>query len=267
MTHLLWLLLLEQLVMNRTVFQLMEMEREDAVEEHRFYVEQAKNRLLSQFVNISAEADQAEQELWDASGRSFNPDFDDECSLAEAVRDHGVAFYQLLTEMRDRTRLSVVAGMYHHWDKRFRRFLVREMRWCGLVPGEHTRRALWKVDSARLEQFLLALGLDIRAFPRFDRLDAMRLVVNVFKHGEGKSLDDLRQLYPEFVPFSSPIAPRFLDDTDMVVTDAHVEEFAGSIEAFWRALPKELHVEDGIDLDVPDEIAKGHRKDMEALVR
>jgi hypothetical protein len=242
-------------------------EREDAVAEHRFYVEQAKNRLLSQFGNISAEADQAEQEHWDASGRSFNPDFDDEGSLAEAARDYGVAFYQLLTEMHDRTRLSVVAGMYHHWDKRFRRFLVREMRWCGLVPGEHTRRALWKVDSAKLEQFLLTLGLDVRAFPRFDRLDAMRLVVNVFKHGEGKSLDDLRQLYPEFVPFSGPYVPRYLDDTDMVVTDAHVEEFAGAIEAFWRAVPKELLMDDSIDLDVPDEIAKGHRKDMEALAR
>lgn len=251
--------------MIRTVFQLIDLERKDAVAEHRFYVEQAKVRLLSRFDNISAEAEQAEQESWEALGRSFNPDFDDEGSQAAAARDHGIEFYQLLSEMHDRTRLSVVAGMYHHWDKRFRRFLVREMRWCGLVPGYHTRRALWKLDSAKLEQFLLALGLNVSALPRFDRLDAMRLVVNVFKHGEGKSLDDLRQLHPEFVPLSGPFAPRFPDDTDMVISDAHVEEFADAIEAFWQALPEELLFDPSVDLEVPDEIAKGHRKDMAAL--
>lgn len=253
--------------MNKTIFQLMKPEREDAVAERRFYIEQAKQRLLSQFGNISVEADQAEQEHWDVSGRSFNPDFDDEGSLAEAARDHGVSFYQLLTEMHDRTRLSVVAGMYHHWDKRFRRFLVREMKRCGLVLGEYTQRALWKMDGAKLEQFLLALGLDVRAFPQFDRLDAMRLVVNVFKHGEGKSLDDLRQRYPEFVPLSGPFAPSRPDDTDMIVTDAHVEEFADAIEVFWRSVPNELLVDDRIDFDVPDEIAKGQRKDIEASAR
>lgn len=44
-----------------------------------------------------------------------------------------------------------------------------------------------------------------------------------------------------------------------------MEEFADAIEAFWWAVPKELLVDDSIDLDVPDEIAKGHRKDMEAM--
>lgn len=244
-----------------------EPERNDAVAEHRFYVEEAKKRLLSQFENISVEADQAEQSHWDASGQFFDPECHDEGSLAEAARDHGIVFYQLLTEMHGRTRLSVVAGMYHHWDKRLRRFLVREMRWPGLVPGEHTRRALWKIDSAKLEAFLLALGIDVRAFPRFKRLDAMRLVVNVFKHGEGKALDNLRQLYPEFVPLTGPHVPNVPDDTAMVVTDAHVEEFADAIEAFWRALPTELVFDASVELNLPDEIAKGHRKDAEAAAR
>lgn len=250
--------------MIRTAFQLTEPEREDAIAEHRFYVEQAKTRLLSTFNNISAEADQAARDHWEASGRTFHPDYSDEGDLAEAAENHGIAFYQLLAEMHERTRLSVVAGMYHHWDKRFRRFLAREMRWPGLVPGEHTRRALWRIDSAKLEEFLRGLGLDIRTFPCFDRLDAMRLVVNVFKHGEGKSLDDLRRLYPEFVPLAGPVATQCLDDTDMVINDKHVGEFADAVEVFWRVLPAELVFDAGTDLYVPDEIAKGYRKDMEA---
>jgi hypothetical protein len=95
----------------------------------------------------------------------------------------------------------------------------------------------------------------------------MRLVVNVFKHGEGKSVDELRQIYPEFVPLIGPLAPNTPDDTDMVVTDAHLEEFAEAIEAFWRALPTELVFDASVDLNVPDEIAKGQRKDAEAQAR
>lgn len=72
------------LAMDRVVFQLIDAEREDA--EHRFYVDQAKKRLLSQFDNISAEAGQAEQEYWEEGGRSFNPDFDDEGSLAQSAK-------------------------------------------------------------------------------------------------------------------------------------------------------------------------------------
>lgn len=64
-----------------------------------------------------------------------------------------------------------------------------------------------------LDRFLLTLGLDVSAFPGFDQLNAMRLVVNVYRHGEGKSLDDLRPIYPEFVPLSGRFAPRDPDDT------------------------------------------------------
>lgn len=243
-----------------TAFQLMASERETLIAEHRFYVDQAKMRLLSQFANIEAEAEQAEQNHWDRSGENFDPEWHEQGDLAEAARDHGVEFYQLLSDMRDRTRLSVVAGMYHHWDKSFRRFLVREFRWPRLVIGDHTRRAVWKLDSAKLEQLLLALGLDVRQFASFPQMDAMRLLVNVFKHGEGQSLDELRQLYPQFLREHSNDCG-FYDDSDMQVSDEHVDAFSSAIESFWRELPPELTFDEDSELDVPREFGKAWHKD------
>jgi hypothetical protein len=244
-----------------TAYQLMESERELRISEHRFYVEEAKSRLLSQFANIEAEADQAEKEHWKRSGEFFNPEWHDPGDLAEAARDHGIEFYQLLNDMHHRTQLSVVAGMYHHWDKTLRRFLVREFKWPRLVIGDQTRRALWKLDSAKLERLLKALGLDLSLFSCYPRMNAMRLVVNVFKHGEGKSLDDLRVLYPEFLRDSSRRWGIF-DDTDMVVSNTHIEEFAAAIESFWRALPPEIIFEEDVVLDVPDDFEKAWKKDL-----
>lgn len=242
-------------------YQLTDSERELRISEHRFYVEQAKSRLLSQFANIEAEAEQAEAEHWEHSGQSFDPEWDDPGALAEAARDHGVELYQLLSDMHDRTRLSVVAGMYHHWDKTFRRFLVREFRWPGLVIGDHTRRALWKLDSAKLERLLAAIGLDLSCLACYPRIEAMRLVVNVFKHGEGRSLDELRQRYPEFLRASAH-GWSFIDDTDLEVTDDQVEQFAAAIELFWRELPSTVTFDEDAALDVPDEFEKAWNKDL-----
>lgn len=242
-------------------YQLMDSERELRISEHRFYLEQAKSRLLSQFANIEEEAERAEAEHWGRSGQSFDPDWHDPGDLAEAARDHGVEFYQLLSEMHDRTRLSVVAGMYHHWDKTFRRFLVREFRWPGLVIGDHSRRALWRLDSAKLEHLMLAVGLDVRQFTCYPRMEAMRLVVNVFKHGEGRSLDDLGKLYPEFLRESS-YRWNVYDDADLEVTDKHVAGFAAAIESFWREMPSTVTFDGDAALDVPDEFEKAWNKDL-----
>lgn len=244
-----------------SAYQLMNAEREIRISEHRFYVEQAKSRLLSQFSDIGAEAEQAEAGHWERSGQSFDPDWHDPGDLAEAARDHGIEFYQLLSEMHDRTRLGVVAGMYHHWDKTFRRFLVREFRWPKLMIGEHTRRAIWKSDSAKLEKLLGAVGLNLWGLACYQRLDSMRLVVNVFKHGEGRSLDDIRQRHPEYLRENSR-RWSICDDTDMEVTDEHVEQFAAAIESFWRELPPTTTFDDDSVRDVPDEFQRAWNKDL-----
>ncbi|MGV8960728.1 MAG: hypothetical protein ACOH1V_10105 [Stenotrophomonas sp.] len=173
---------------QRSVFQLMDGHRKVLTEEHCFYVEEAKKRLLSQFDNISEEAEQAQEQHWNNPVRDFDPDFHDMGDVAQDALDHGVQFFQLLSEMRDRTRFSVIAGMYHHWDKAWRKFLAHELRWT-IVIGEHTRRAIFSLDAKDLDKLLLALGLEVRSFPDFERLDAMRLIVNVYKHAEGSSLE------------------------------------------------------------------------------
>ena len=138
----------------RSAFMLDEPVRHTLIAGHRFYVEQAKGRLLSTFDKIEEEANDAAEAHWEQSGQNFNPEIHDEGMLAEDAQNHGIMFYDLLSEMHNRTRLSVVAGMYHHWDKGWRRFLVDQLRFPGLVLGIHTRRAIWRIDNSQLEALL-----------------------------------------------------------------------------------------------------------------
>jgi len=87
--------------------------RRRLVEELDFFKEQADQRLLSQFENISQEAEAHAQEVYEASGAYFNPECHDAADFAESAQDAGIRFYELLDDMRRQTIFSVAAGMYH----------------------------------------------------------------------------------------------------------------------------------------------------------
>lgn len=248
--------------MSLLAFQMWEPMRQDWMAEHRFYVEQARKRLLSQFNNMEREADKAAEEHLGQISQFFDPDMHDEADFYESANDKGIEFYQLLSDMQERTRLSVIAGMYHEWDKKLREWLTRELR--GWHRGENVVKSIWKVDVSSLFDFLLVFGFDARILAGYERLDAMRLVVNVFKHGDGISLDELKGKYPEFVP--DPLGgdgeyrSRFLDHTNMKVTDEHLDQFSEAILEFWQAVPKEMWLKQE-DVEVPKWFEKAYLKD------
>ncbi len=250
--------------MSEVAFQMWGSYREHLIAEHRFYIEQAGKRLLSQFDNIDEEAEQAGIDSLDRRSQAFNPDRDDPDDYYEAAYDQSIEFYQLLHDMHAQTRLSVVAGMYHEWDKKLRDWVAKEMHhWC---RSRAVIKALWLQDIAKVFDLLASFGWDVRtSLPNYDKLNATRLVVNVFKHGEGGSLDELKKSYPEYLnPAISEvvgdmICSDWLDHTFLAITDAHVEEFSEAILAFWLALPENLYLRD--DMDFPKWVEKAFNKE------
>ena len=248
--------------MNIVAFQIWEPVRQAWMAEHRFYVEQARKRLLSQFDNMEEESDKAAEEHLEQISQFFNPDAHDETDFYESANDKGIEFYQLLSDMQERTRLSVVAGMYYEWDKKLREWIVRDLRhWC---RGENVVKSIWKVDISSIFDFLRVFEFDAKTLPGYERMDAMRLVVNVFKHGDGASLDELKEKYPEFVPDPLGVGGEYyshhLDHTNMVVTDEHLEQFSAAILDFWQSVPNEMWIKQD-EIEVPKWFEKAFLKD------
>ena len=245
------------------LFQMWGPFRQSLIAGHVFYVEQAQKRLLSQFEDIEAEADKAADDWLARSSNRFDPDRHDSGDFYEAANDAGIEFYGLLSDMRDQTCLSVVAGMFHEWDKQFRDWLVREIQhWH---QGCAAAQKVWSADFGQIAELLESLGWNISSADYFRQLDACRLVVNIYKHGKGKSLDDLKQKYPEYLddPFSgsgggfSNLEHR--DHTHLKVSRDQLHAISDAIVAFWRAVPEnifESHVK-----DVPDWFGKALLKD------
>ena len=239
--------------MSGTVlFYMWEPFRQRLIERHLFYVEQARNRVLSQFDDIEAEADKVAEDRLKQSEALFNPDYHDPEAFYDAATEAGYEFYDLISDMHDQTRLSVVAGMFHEWDKQLRDWLVREIsHWCG---GDHVRSKVWSVKFRHLVDFIEGLGWKIRTTDYFSQLDACRLVVNSYKHGYGDSLKELHDQFPEFI--ASPLKGsggvfedlNWSDYQYIKVTDAHLQSFSDAIVAFWRAVPERIYNSEGIDV-------------------
>lgn len=248
--------------MSLLAFQMWEPMRQAWMAEHRFYIEQARKRLLTQFDRMEEEADKAAREHLDQISEFFDPDRHDEAEFYESANDKGIEFYQLLSEMQERTQFGVIGGMYHEWDKKLREWLSSELR--GWHRGKNVVKAIWMADISSVFDLLHVFGFDPRVVAGYERLDAMRLVVNVFKHGDGTSLDELKEKYPEFVP--DPLGDAgeyrscFLDHTNMKVTDEHIGQFSEAILSFWEAVPKEMWFKQE-EIEVPKWFEKAYLKD------
>ncbi|EYS86153.1 hypothetical protein CF68_06870 [Cupriavidus sp. SK-4] len=225
------------------LFQMWEPFRQSLMKGHLFYIEQARKRLLSQFDDIEAEADRAADEWLEQRSQYFDPDRHDPADLYESANEAGIEFYGLLSDMHEQTRLSVVAGMFHEWDKQLRDWLAHEIRhWHA---GDNTRSKVWSVDFGQIADLLESLGWNVRSKDYFRMLDMCRLAVNVYKHGDGKSLDELKNNYPEYL--GDPLAgsggfsdPKYRNHTHLKVNDEQFQAFSDAILAFWRDVPENV---------------------------
>lgn len=232
-----------------TEFHMPEWVKRQLIARHQFFVDQARARLLSQFENMEADAHEASDEWLSQNSHRFDPERHDPGDFYERANDIGIEFYQSLCEMREQTRLSVVAGMFHQWDKDLRSWMANEIRHWGRL--KHFTDEVWASSFDDLIALLVACGWDVRSLPGFSNLDACRWVVNVYKHGDGKALAKLRTHYPRFLLQSYPqgtgVPPdiAFRSHNDVTVTEADIAMFANAILEFWQAVPLIIDVSKG----------------------
>lgn len=214
------------------------------IERHDFYLEQVKARILSQFGDIEGEADRyAETEYDRLCALPWGEDVD-HSEIAEMAHDRAISHYSLLHDLKKQVTLGALAGLYHQWDKDLRDFVEHEL-------GHNTRREVavkvaWDPNVGNVFGVLADFGWDCRSTEWFPLIDACRLVVNVYKHGKGRSLDDLNASYPEY--FVDPLASSglsalsaaHLNHEYLEVSNQQFDGIANSLRRFWEEFPERL---------------------------
>lgn len=225
---------------DAVLFQMWGPFRQSLIAGHLFYVEQAQKRLLSQFENIEAEAEKASEVWLEQNSSKFDPDRHDSSDFDQLAHNVGIEFYGLLSDMRDQTRLNFVAGMFHEWEKQLRDWLAREIR--SWHHGPAAAESVWLENFHKITDLLEGLGFALRGTDYFHELDACRLVVNVYKHGDGSALKQLKEEHPKYLsgPGMMLSSVEYCDHTDLKVSDEQLQAFSKAIVAFWKAVPESI---------------------------
>jgi len=228
----------------RVTFYFPERERDILVEQHDFYVKEAKSRLLSQFSDIEAEADVKAEETLERLAPTFNPDKHDEADFYELAQDKAISHWMALDQLRSSVGLAVAAGMFHQFDKTLRDKVVRELSHC--LEREFVEKVVWSTDHPMLIELLQWLGIALKEKSFSKQIDVLRLVINVYKHGDGGSHKKLSKQHPKFYEGSAVFAefniPPDFDKLTLSVED--INRFAAAIKEFWHALPHRLYEND-----------------------
>ncbi len=243
------------------LFYMWEPFRKSIIKSHCFYIEQSKKLLLSQFNDIGSISNQATQDWIQENSLFFDPDRDDPDEIYERANDFDIEFYIILSELRNQTYLNVVAGMFYNWDKALRSWLVTEVR--SWHSGDMLPLEIWSVDFGKIFDLLECFGWNVRSTDYFRKLNACRLVVNVYKHGNGKAFEILQKNFPEYLngTFLKDHS-LYADHSNLIVTDNHIQEFSNAIIAFWSEFPEKIF-DSGLT-EIPDwfdqAISKDHSK-------
>jgi hypothetical protein len=222
-----------QLYMSRGVRQLI-------LETHDFYIEQVKARVLGQFRDIGDEADRFANAEYGRLGSLPGDGTTGLDEIAEAALDRARDFYTLLSDLRKQMLLGALAGLYHQWDKDLRGFIERELRHD---IDRHLAEQFWSRNLGSVFDLLAEFGWDCRSAAFGPKIEACGLIVNVYKHGKGRSLDDLVVRFPEYLDdgfTAPPMASGFVDHEWLSISEEQFEELAQALRLFWEAFPERL---------------------------
>jgi hypothetical protein len=201
---------------------------------HDFYVEQIKERVFPPFRDIEAQAQAYGEEAYKSLCSGTYDENVDAADLAES-------------DLKKQVLLGGLAGLYHQWDKDLRDFLEHELRHD--LKADAAVKHSWHPDIGGIFDALKDFGWDCTAEPFYQKIDACRLIVNAYKHGKGKSLNDLAKRFPEYlpdpIPQTSPLfmGNEFLDPERLDVSEAQFEKLAAALRQFWERFPERSFLE------------------------
>jgi hypothetical protein len=164
------------------------------------------------------------------------------------------------------TRLSVVAGIFHGWEKKLRGWITDEIRHWHLGTVAPTK--VWSADFPSIMDLLESLGWPVLSQNYYRTLNGCRCLVNVYKHGDGKSLAELKLQFPEYLV--DPIRPGYglpttdiewLDHTHLGVNDVQIQAISDAIVGFWQDVPDIIFDRD--DIQPPSWFMKAINQDRQ----
>ena len=200
--------------------------------------------VIPSFGNLDERANKVAEDYYNRIGsQPVGEDCDiDMGAVAEDAQDQGVNWYQMMTSLQQTMLNLLAAGLYH---------LVEQQLAALSGDVSFSDRPL-KETKLRIVRawFLEQLKLDFGTLPSWSKIDELRHVANVVKHGEGAA-GHLRKARPNL--FKNPVFDAYdkalglrsrhmkpaaapLSGEDFFVTEDLLKEYAQRAESFFNEI-------------------------------
>jgi hypothetical protein len=214
--------------------------------EIQFFTEIYFQKLLPVFKDIEGEADKLANEFYnDFMSQPANDEYIDPSSIAEQSLNIGIEHYSYLKLGRYNLTASWHATLYQLWEQQSRLFLFREM--------SHVKRIEFDTfcnNLSEIKKNYKFYNVEIEKFTCWTRIEELRLLCNVIKHGPGDSAKKLREINPTLfrreqalfdkeknIDYMESYNTTLLEET-LNINETTLQQYRDILLSFWDKIPE-----------------------------
>lgn len=212
------------------------------------------NKIDPVFENIEEESKAIAEEKYQELGRYFNPDYHDPGDFAEDAWEAGIEHYESMALMKYNTKLMWISTLYQFWEQQVRKFIYEEVTRTHQFIDKKGNQIPFKAFGTRgiddIKEEFLEFGQDLEKLSCWAKINELRLLTNVIKHGDGWSATQLKESRPDFfkVDFSDydllDMYKTTLNERVLNIDDEEFQKYCEAIVEFWDVLPERMYSND-----------------------
>ena len=211
-----------------------------------YYVQIYFEKLLPVFTDMEREAEQRANDFYDNfMNQPSSDEYIDPSSIAEQATGIGASHYSYLSLGKYSLTVTWHATLYQIWEQQLRLFLFREM--SRVVKIEFKT---FCSNIAEIKKVFKLHDVEIETFKCWAKIDELRLLCNVIKHGPGDSSEKLNKINPalfreypalfdkeKVIDYMETYKTTLLEET-LLINETTLQQYKDAVLSFWDKLPE-----------------------------
>jgi hypothetical protein len=203
-------------------------------------------KLLPVFGDIESDAESLANDFYDTFMKQpANDDSIDPSSIADQATDLGIENYFFLSMGKYNLTATWHATLYQLWEQQVRLFLFREISHVKVLQFQS-----FCTTIAEIKETFACHNVNVHALASWPKVDELRLLCNVIKHGDGDSAKKLRKVNPAIFKKEATLLgeERHIDSMDtyrttllnetLALDQISLAKYKEALLSFWDELPE-----------------------------
>lgn len=224
--------------------------RKNLQQPYELYFQTYTDRISPVFDNIDQEAEEVAKDAYNKMMMSVGYENCDPSDYADDAWQFGINYYENVALMRYNTKLMWISTMYQFWEQQVRKFLYKEMTRNGHKAYDKKQKEIeyknFCTNIGKIKEFFLKFNVDVTILSCWDKVNELRILANVIKHGKGNASEELLKIRPDIFDssyFSTNLLDLYqttLNDMVINISNQDFETYANALIDFWGELPDRM---------------------------